>query len=78
MRERRTAARRPGSGATLACAALLMSAAGAAHADDLLGFSFGGTYGKATVDASTGLVSGFGMINFDRGLGSGAVVLSRD
>jgi hypothetical protein len=60
MRERRTAARRPGSGATLACAALLMSAAGAAHADDLLGFSFGGTYGKATVDASTGLVSGFG------------------
>jgi len=29
-------------------------------------------------DAAAGLVSGFGMINFDRGLGSGAVVLSRD
>jgi len=27
-------------------------------------------------DAETGMVSGFGMINFDRGLGSGAVILS--
>ena len=60
MRERRTDARRPGPGAILTCAALLAGAAGGAHADDLLGFSFGGTYGKATVDASTGLVSGFG------------------
>ena len=61
MRERRTDARRSRAGATLACAALLAGAAGGAHADDLLGFSFGGTYGKATVDASTGLVSGFGV-----------------
>jgi acetyl-CoA acetyltransferase len=28
-------------------------------------------------DATIGLVSGFGMINFDRGLGSGAAILSR-
>jgi acetyl-CoA acetyltransferase len=28
-------------------------------------------------DAKTGLVSGFGMINFDRGLGSGAAILQR-
>lgn len=61
MRERRTDARRSRAGATLACAALLAGAASGAHADDLLGFSFGGTYGKATVDASTGLVSGFGV-----------------
>ena len=27
-------------------------------------------------DAKLGLVSGFGMINFDRGLGSGAAILS--
>ena len=60
MRERRTDARRSRAGATLACAALLAGAAGGARADDLLGFSFGGTYGKATVDASTGLISGFG------------------
>ena len=60
MRERRTDARRPGPGAILGCAVLLAGAAGGARADDLLGFSFGGTYGKATVDASTGLVSGFG------------------
>lgn len=60
MRERRTRALRSRAGATLACAALLACRAGGAHADDLLGFSFGGTYGKATVDASTGLVSGFG------------------
>lgn len=61
MRERRSHARRSGAGATLACAVLLMSAARGARADDLLGFYFGGTYGKATVDASTGLVSGFGI-----------------
>ncbi|HEV2229923.1 MAG TPA: outer membrane beta-barrel protein [Steroidobacteraceae bacterium] len=61
MRERRSDARRSGAGATLACAVLLMSAARGARADDLLGFYFGGTYGKATVDASTGLVSGFGI-----------------
>ncbi len=60
MRERRSDARRPGPGAILTCAALLAGAAVDAHADDLLGFSFGGTYGKATIDASTGLVSGFG------------------
>ncbi|HXY96921.1 MAG TPA: outer membrane beta-barrel protein [Steroidobacteraceae bacterium] len=46
---------------SLACAALLASGAGAARADDLLGYYFGGTYGKATIDASTGLVSGFGI-----------------
>ena len=61
MRERCTDARRSRSGARLACAALLAAAAGGAHADDLLGYYFGGTYGKATVDASTGLVSGFGV-----------------
>jgi hypothetical protein len=33
--------------------------------------------GRQVKDARLGLVSGFGMINFDRGLGSGAVVLSR-
>ncbi len=60
MRERRAEARRAGPGAALAGAALLAGAAGGAHADDLLGFSFGATYGRATVDASTGLVSGFG------------------
>jgi acetyl-CoA acetyltransferase len=33
--------------------------------------------GHAVADARTGLVSGFGMINFDRGLCSGAAVLAR-
>lgn len=61
MRERRTDARRSRPSARLACAALLMSAAAGARADDLLGYYVGGTYGKATVDASTGLVSGFGI-----------------
>jgi acyl-CoA synthetase (AMP-forming)/AMP-acid ligase II/acetyl-CoA acetyltransferase len=37
----------------------------------------GGAEGRQVKDAKLGLVSGFGMINFDRGLGSGAVVLSR-
>jgi acetyl-CoA acetyltransferase len=32
---------------------------------------------RAVKDAKLGLVSGFGMINFDRGLGSGAAVLAR-
>src|SRR5882672_9090155 len=32
--------------------------------------------GRAVKDAKLGLVSGFGMINFDRGLGSGAAVLA--
>lgn len=61
MRERRTDARRSRAGATLACAVLLMGAARGAGADDLLGFYFGGTYGEAAVDASNGLVSGFGI-----------------
>jgi hypothetical protein len=61
MRERRTEARRLRAGVSLACAALLAAAAGGARADDLLGYYFGGTGGKATVDASTGLVSGFGI-----------------
>jgi hypothetical protein len=29
-------------------------------------------------DAQVGLVSGFGMINFDRGLATGAALLGRD
>lgn len=61
MRERRTDRRRSKPGTALCCAALCASAAGGARADDLLGFYAGGTYGKATVDASTGLVSGFGI-----------------
>ena len=32
---------------------------------------------RAVADAKLGLVSGFGMINFDRGLGSGAAILAR-
>jgi hypothetical protein len=37
-----------------------------------------GEAGKTTVpDAHIGLVSGFGMINYDRGLASSAVLLSR-
>ena len=61
MRERRTDTGRSRAAVSLACAALLAGGAGAARADDLLGYYFGGTYGKATVDASTGLVSGFGI-----------------
>ena len=60
MRERRTDRRRSRLGASLCCAALF-AGAGGARADDLLGYYFGGSYGKATVDASTGLVSGFGV-----------------
>ena len=33
--------------------------------------------GRQVKDAKLGLVSGFGMINFDRGLGSGAVILGK-
>ena len=33
--------------------------------------------GRQVRDARTGLVSGFGMINYDRGLGSGAAILAR-
>jgi acetyl-CoA acetyltransferase len=33
--------------------------------------------GRAVRDARIGLVSGFGMINYDRGLGSGAAILGR-
>jgi len=33
--------------------------------------------GRQVEDAQLGLVSGFGMINFDRGLGSGAAILGR-
>jgi acetyl-CoA acetyltransferase len=33
--------------------------------------------GRQVREAKIGLVSGFGMINFDRGLGSGAAVLGR-
>jgi hypothetical protein len=60
MRERRTDTRRWRLTAELACAALLGCAAGGARADDLIGSYLGATAGKATVDASTGLVSGFG------------------
>jgi hypothetical protein len=44
----------------LACVMLLGLAAGAARADDLLGVYVGASYGKAWLDASDGLVSGFG------------------
>jgi len=60
MRARRSDRRRSRLGARVCCAALL-AGAGGARADDLLGFYAGGTYGKATVDASTALVSGFGI-----------------
>jgi hypothetical protein len=33
--------------------------------------------GTAVPDARTGLVSGFGMINYDRGLSSCAAILAR-
>src|SRR5215469_3655497 len=53
VRRMRTAAR-------LGCALLFALAAGAAHAEDLLGFYAGGAFGKAWLDASDGLVNGFG------------------
>lgn len=60
MLERRSDARRFNPGLASACLGLLGLAASAARADDLLGPYFGATFGKATIDASTGLVSGFG------------------
>jgi hypothetical protein len=60
MLERRSDARRFNPGLAWACLVLLGLAASAARADDLLGPYFGATFGKATIDASTGLVSGFG------------------
>jgi hypothetical protein len=44
----------------LACALLLTLAAGAARADDLIGPYVGATFGKAWLDASNGLINGFG------------------
>ena len=52
--------RRTRLAARFGCALLLALAAGAAHAEDLLGFYAGGAFGKAWLDASDGLVSGFG------------------
>jgi hypothetical protein len=60
MRERHDAARRSGTGRSLACLMLLGLAAGGARADDLIGPYVGVAFGKGTNDASTGLVSGFG------------------
>jgi acetyl-CoA acetyltransferase len=37
----------------------------------------GAALGAPVADAKLGLVSGFGMINYDRGLSSGAVILAR-
>ena len=37
----------------------------------------GGALGAQVPDARIGLVSGFGMINYDRGLCSGAAILGR-
>ena len=37
----------------------------------------GGAGARQVKDAKLGLVSGFGMINFDRGLGSGAVIIAK-
>jgi hypothetical protein len=36
----------------------------------------GAAAGRQVEGAKAGLVSGFGMINFDRGLGSGAAILA--
>ena len=38
----------------------------------------GSALGAAVADARTGLVSGFGMINYDRGICCGAAILARD
>jgi 3-dehydroquinate dehydratase len=37
----------------------------------------GSALGAAVADAAIGLVCGFGMINYDRGLASAAAVLAR-
>ncbi|HLY52634.1 MAG TPA: hypothetical protein VKQ31_06455 [Steroidobacteraceae bacterium] len=60
MRERSAKARRNNTGLGPACLVLLGCAASGARADDLIGPYAGATFGKGTVDASTGLVSGFG------------------
>jgi OmpA-like transmembrane domain len=62
MPERRERARRRSNrGLGPACLLLLgFAAAGARAADDLIGPYVGVTFGKATLDASTGLVTGFG------------------
>jgi hypothetical protein len=44
----------------LACVLLLACAAGGARADDLTGVYVGAAFGKAWLDASDGLISGFG------------------
>jgi hypothetical protein len=61
MRERRADAWRARWPAALICGALLSGVAGGARADDLLGPYFGAAFGKATLDASTGLITGFGV-----------------
>jgi hypothetical protein len=61
MRKRRTEAWASRLSVRLAWAVLLGLAAGGVRADDLLGPYFGAAFGKATVDASTGLVTGFGV-----------------
>src|SRR5579863_8813496 len=60
MRERSGCQRRTGRGTRLAGVLLLGLAAGVAHADDLIGPYVGATFGKAWLDASNGLISGFG------------------
>lgn len=60
MRERSANVRRYNTGVGAVCLLLLGFTAGGARADDLLGPYAGVTFGKGTVDASTGLVSGFG------------------
>ena len=60
MRERSREARRSGVYARLTGALLLTLAAGAVRADDLIGPYVGATFGKAWLDASDGLATGFG------------------
>jgi len=60
MRERPRRAPRSGLYARLAGLALLALGSGAARADDLTGPYVGATFGKAWLDASNGLVTGFG------------------
>ena len=60
MLERLVNARRSRPGLSPACLVLLALAAGGARADDLIGPYVGVTFGKAWLDASNGLISGFG------------------
>jgi hypothetical protein len=53
-------ARRAGRTVRLGGALLLALTSGAARADDLLGFYLGAAFGKAWLDTSNGLMSGFG------------------